>query len=303
MDNKNSILKKYTVCEEHAGWTLESYLKDVLKISARARQKLFYSRTVYLNGKSSHSKRILKAGDIVGVREFFDTNYGVTPEKGSVDVLYEDKDVIVLNKPLGLLVHPAGQTTNGTLANYLAYYFKQKQEMITVRPLHRLDRDTTGCVLFAKSAKAQTVLEAELANGDLHRRYEALVIGNREKLAKLYPEGCIELPIGRDPFKPNRRKVMENGQMAITCFKIIKDIGDKLLLEIELKTGKTHQIRVHFSHIGFPLVGDRMYGKASKLIGRQALHAKYIEFKHPITRKTIKVVAPEPEDFKACINI
>lgn len=294
---KNSILKKYTVAAEQEGLTLENYLKDVLKISARTRQKLFYTRTVYLNGKNSHSKHTLKLGDIVGVREFFDTNYGVTPEKGIVDVLYEDKDVIVLNKPSGLLVHPAGKTTKGTLANFLAYYFQQKQEMITIRPLHRLDRDTTGCVLFAKSAKAQTILETELANSIIHRRYEALVMGNGEKLLQLYPKCCIELPIGRDPLKANRRKVVESGQLAITCFRIIKALGAKLLLEIELKTGKTHQIRVHFSHIGFPLVGDKMYGTASNLIRRQALHAKYIEFKHPVTGKTIEVVAPEPDDF------
>lgn len=304
MENKgkNSILKKYTVNDEQAGMTLELYLKDVLKVSARARQKLFFTKTVYLNGKSSHSQHKIKAGDTVGVREFLDTNYGVTPEKGNVEVLYEDADVIVVNKPAGILVHPTGQTKAGTLANFLAYYFKQKHEMFTIRPLHRLDRDTTGCVLFAKSAKAQTVLEKELAEGNIHRRYEALVVGKSEKLLQLYPDGRINLGIGRDPFKPNQRRVTEAGQPAVTNFKLLESIGNNLLLELELETGKTHQIRVHLSYIGFPVVGDKMYGTASRLIKRQALHAKYLEFKHPVTGARLEIVAPRPKDFVNAIN-
>lgn len=300
---KNSILKKYTVTEAQNGLTLESYLKDILKISVRARQKLFFSKTVYLNGKSSHSKHTVKAGDTIGVREFLDMNYGVTPEKADIEVLYEDADVIVLNKPAGILVHPTGQTKTGTLANHLAYYFQQKKEVVTIRPLHRLDRDTTGCVLFAKSAKAQAILEKELAEGDIHRSYEALVSGSSEKLMQLYPDGCINLPIGRHPSKPNQRIVTEKGQTAITCFKISEDLGTHLLLALELKTGKTHQIRVHLSHIGFPVLGDKMYGSASKLIKHQALHAKYLEFKQPVTGKNIKVEASRPKEFINAINI
>lgn len=300
---KNSILKKYTVTEAQNGLTLESYLKDILKFSVRARQKLFFSKTVYLNGKSSHSKHTVKAGDTIGVREFLDMNYGVTPEKADIEVLYEDADVIVLNKPAGILVHPTGQTKTGTLANHLAYYFQQKKEVVTIRPLHRLDRDTTGCVLFAKSAKAQAILEKELAEGDIHRSYEALVSGSSEKLMQLYPDGCINLPIGRHPSKPNQRIVTEKGQTAITCFKISEDLGTHLLLALELKTGKTHQIRVHLSHIGFPVLGDKMYGSASKLIKHQALHAKYLEFKQPVTGKNIKVEASRPKEFINAINI
>lgn len=300
---KNSIFKKYTVTEEHTGLTLDSYLKDVLKISARARQKLFFSKTVYLNGKSSHSKHTVKAGDTVGVRKFLDMNYGVTPEKAAIEVLYEDADVIVLNKPAGILVHPSGQTKTGTLANHLAYYFQQKKEMVTIRPLHRLDRDTTGCVLFAKSAKAQAMLEQELAVGNIHRSYEALVVGKYEKIMQLYPDGCINLPIGRHPSKPNQRIVTEKGQNAVTCFKINENWGEHLLLELELKTGKTHQIRVHLSHIGFPVLGDKMYGTASKFIKHQALHAKHLEFIQPVTGKCIKVDAPRPIELANAISM
>lgn len=299
---KNSVLKKYIVEEAYAGLTLESYLKDVLKVSSRQRQKLFFSKTVYLNGRTAHSKHTVKAGDSIGVRQFMDTSYGAVPEKGPVEVLYEDIDVIVLNKPTGILVHPTGQTTSGTLANFLAYYFKQNDEMVTIRPLHRLDRDTTGCVLFAKSAKAQHILEEQMARGEIRRRYEALVTGKAENLQRLYPEGCISLPIGRDPLRANQRRVTEKGQPAVTNFKLVESLGSYLLLELELETGRTHQIRVHLGYIGFPVVGDRMYGTSSKLIKRQALHAKYLEFKHPMTGYSIMVNAPRPEDFENAVK-
>lgn len=304
MDNKgkNSILKKFTVEDTHAGKTLEEYLKEVLKVTARQRQKLFFNKTVYLNGRTSHSKRILKAGDTVGMREFLDTGYGVTSEKGVVEVLYEDNEVIVLNKPAGVLVHPTGQTKNGTLANHLAYYFKSKKQMVTIRPLHRLDRDTTGCVLFAKSAKTQNLLEQEMAAGSIHRHYEAIVVSNGKSLNKLYPEGRIDLPIGKDPFKPNKRKVTEKGQAAVTLFKVVETMRDKLLVELELETGRTHQIRVHLSYVGFPVLGDRMYGTASRLLKRQALHAKYLKFKHPVTGAMVVVNAPRPKDFESVLK-
>lgn len=302
-NTKNSILKKYTVAEAESGLTLEQYLKDVLKVAARRRQKLFFSKTVYLNGRSAHSKQLVKAGDTVGVREFLDTSYGVTPEQGAIEVLYEDDAVVVLNKPAGLLVHPTGQTKTGTLANRLAYYFKAQGKTVTIRPLHRLDRDTSGCVLFAKTAKVQKLLEQELALGNIHRRYEALVVSNGKRLEELCPEGRIELPIGRDPFKPNQRRVTEKGQAAVTCFKVMETLGDKLLLELELETGRTHQIRVHLGYLGFPVLGDRMYGTSSRLIKRQALHARYLKFKHPVTGEEVAVTAPRPQDFANAISL
>ena len=133
---KNSSLKKYIVAARYDGMELEQYLKEVMSVSARQRQKLFFSRGVYVNGSSAHTKRLLKAGDMVAIRQFKDTGYGVVPEEGAVEVLYEDNEVIVLNKPAGMLVHPAGQTGSGTLANYLAHYFKVKGQMVTIRPLH-----------------------------------------------------------------------------------------------------------------------------------------------------------------------
>ena len=299
---KNSSLKKYIVADRYDGMALEEYLKTVMEVSARQRQKLFFSRGVYVNGVSAHTKRALKAGDMVAIRQFKDTSYGVTPEEGNLDIIYEDNDVIVVNKPAGILVHPAGCTESGTLANYLAGYFKQKKQIVTIRPVHRLDRDTTGCVLFAKSGKLQTTLEKMLAEGKIHRRYEAVIVGAGSKLAEECPQGIIEAPIAKDVFRPNRRVVASGGQRAVTHFQVLKEGQSFSILSLWLETGRTHQIRVHLAHSGYPVVGDKMYGRADKSLGRQALHAAALEFIHPLTGEKLKLRAKRPEDFQHLID-
>lgn len=299
---KNSSLKKYIVADRYDGMALEEYLKTVMEVSARQRQKLFFSRGVYVNGVSAHTKQALKAGDMVAIRQFKDTSYGVTPEEGNLDIIYEDNDVIVVNKPAGILVHPAGRTESGTLANYLAGYFKQKKQIVTIRPVHRLDRDTTGCVLFAKSGKMQTTLEKMLAEGKIHRSYEAVIVGAGSKLAEECPQGIIEAPIAKDVFRPNRRVVALGGQRAVTHFQVLKKGQSFSLLSLWLETGRTHQIRVHLAYSGYPVVGDKMYGRADKSLGRQALHAAALEFIHPLTGEKLKLRAKRPEDFQHLVD-
>lgn len=299
---KNSSLKKYIVADRYDGMALEEYLKTVMEVSARQRQKLFFSRGVYVNGVSAHTKRALKAGDMVAIRQFKDTSYGVTPEEGNLDIIYEDNDVIVVNKPAGILVHPAGRTESGTLANYLAGYFKQKKQIVTIRPVHRLDRDTTGCVLFAKSGKLQTTLEKMLAEGKIHRSYEAVIVGAGSKLAEEWPQGIIEAPIAKDVFRLNRRVVASGGQRAVTHFQVLKEGQSFSLLSLWLETGRTHQIRVHLAYSGYPVVGDKMYGRADKSLGRQALHAAALEFIHPLTGEKLKLRAKRPEDFQHLVD-
>lgn len=289
-------MNKYTINKEFEGITLEEYLKNKLEISARNRQKLFHSSGVMVNGKKAFSKRILKENDVVSVKVQRDKDYGVIPEKGNVEIIYEDDYVIALNKPAGILVHPAGQTTKGTLANYLAGYFQEKKQIITIRPLHRLDRDTSGIVLFAKSAEIQKKLTEAFAENKIHRQYIALVTGElKEK------EGRIEAPIGKDKRNPNRRKISADGQRAITNYKLLKTVeinSEKIsLAELRLETGRTHQIRVHMAHLGNPVLGDKMYGRISRFIKRQALHASEMKFVNPIIDKIIKITAPIPNDF------
>ena len=299
---KNSSLKKYIVADRYAGMILEEYLKNVMEVSARQRQKLFFSRGVYVNGVSAHTKRLLKAGDMVAIRQFKDNNYGVVPEEGAIDIIYEDNEIIVLNKPAGILVHPAGRTESGTLANYLAGYFKQKKQVVTIRPVHRLDRDTTGCILFAKSGRVQTVLEKMLATGKIHRSYEAVIVGDGKQLLKEFPEGVIDAPIAKDVFRPNRRVVSAGGQRAVTHFYVEKTGARLSLLSLWLETGRTHQIRVHLAHSGYPVAGDRLYGRAEPCLARQALHAASLELIHPVTGEKLKLAAKRPEDFARLVE-
>ena len=293
-------LKKYIVAEKYADMTVEDYLKSVVKISSRTRQRLFRSKNVFLNGSPVHTKRKLKGNDMVAVRTLSDSNYGVVPQIGPVDILYEDEAVVVLNKSAGMLVHPAGQTNNFTLANYLAGYYKEKGQVITIRPIHRLDRDTTGCVLFAKSSEYQTKLENQLKCGTIHRKYVALIMGTG--IEKDFPDGCINKNIGRVPGKPNRRQADDKGKTAITHFSLMERLDQYSLLELWLETGRTHQIRVHMSYAGYPVVGDKMYGTPSRLIGRQALHASEIQFCHPVSGEIVTVVASMPMDMKECMK-
>lgn len=282
---------------EHQGLTVEYYLKNILQYSGRKVQKLTRLRGIQLNNKTVFLQKKLKAGEILSVLVLEDQSYGVLPEKGSLEILYEDSKVIVLNKPPNILVHPAGKTTDGTMANYLAYYFQQKGEVLKIRPLHRLDRDTSGCVVFAKDAQTQTILEKQLQSGILKRSYYALVEGVIEP-----GEGAIDAPIGRHSSMPNRRQVTEDGERAVTYYRTLKQIVVEglrkiSLLELKLETGRTHQIRVHLAHLGYPVIGDRMYGKASSLISRQALHAESISYTEPNSSKEIIIKAPIPPDF------
>lgn len=299
---KNSSLKKYIVADRYDGMILEEYLKNVMAVSARQRQKLFFSRGVYVNGVSAHTKRLLKAGDMVAIRQFKDNNYGVVPEEGNIDIIYEDNEIIVLNKPAGILVHPAGRTESGTLANYLAWYFKQKKQVVTIRPVHRLDRDTTGCILFAKSGRVQAVLEKMLSAGKIHRGYEAVIVGDGRQLLQEFPEGVIDAPIAKDAFRQNRRVVSAGGQRAVTHFQVEKAGARLSLLSLWLETGRTHQIRVHLAHSGYPVAGDRLYGKAEPHLARQALHAASLELVHPTTGARMKLSAPRPADFAQLVE-
>ncbi|KGK88159.1 pseudouridine synthase [Desulfosporosinus sp. HMP52] len=284
--------KTYLVTEEHQGLTVESYLKQIHMYSGRKIQKLTRLKGIMQNNKAVFLQKKVKGGDVLRILSLEDSSYGVEPESGSIEVLYEDNYLIVLNKPSGLLVHPTGQTSSGTLSNYLAFYFQQQEVICTIRPIHRLDRETSGCIVFAKDSRTQTILETFLKDGSLKRTYQALVQGIVDP-----PSGTINAPIGSHPTKPNRRAVNLKGDPAITHYKTVQGLSNASLLELTLETGRTHQIRVHLTHLGYPIIGDRMYGKASNLINGQALHAISVHFSHPVEQHEITVQAPAPTNF------
>lgn len=287
----------YKVAEEHAGLTVEKYLKDILQYSGRKIQKLTRRKGILLNGKTVFLQKKVKATDTLSVALLEDTTYGVQPEKGVLEILYEDEYLIILNKPPQQLVHPTGRTTSGTLANYLAYYLKERGQLTTIRPVHRLDRETTGCVIFAKDSRSQFILEQQLKEGTLKRTYWALVKGIISP-----PSGTINAPIGPHPTLPNRRAITPQGEQAITHYRTINTFEDISLLELSLETGRTHQIRLHLTHRGYPIIGDQMYGVRSPLIKRQALHATSISFINLPDNQTLTVQAPLPKDFAQVLD-
>lgn len=288
----------HKILEEHAGLTVEAYLKQILGHSGRKLQKLTRQKGILINNRPAFLQKQLKANDRLRVLVLEDTSYGVQPEPGDIDILYEDEHLLVVNKPAYQLVHPTGQTTGGTLANYMAYHLAERGTVSTIRPVHRLDRETSGCVIFAKDAHSQFQLEQQLKERTLKRTYQALVKGIIQP-----PAGTIDAPIGPHPTLPNRRAVSPHGEEAVTHYQTTRTFSDAALLEVNLDTGRTHQIRVHLAHLGHPLIGDRMYGLRSPLISRQALHAAAVSFSGLSDNNPITVTAPLPADFTRLLDL
>lgn len=286
------VFRTHIVTKDQSGFTIETLLKQELHYSGRKLQKLTRQKGLFLNKKAAFLKKQVKENDVLRILLSADADYGVLPEEGALTICYEDDNLFVLNKPPFQLVHPTGWTTAGTLANHLAWHLQKRGVTITMRPVHRLDRDTSGCILFAKNDQSQFILEQQLKSGRLKRTYTALVHGVVQPAS-----GTIDAPIGEHPDHPNRRWVVTQGERAITHYKTIETLSNASLLEVILETGRTHQIRVHLAHLGHPVIGDTMYGLSSPLINRQALHAGAIIFQKPGDEQTITVTAPLPDDF------
>lgn len=287
----------YTIDIASVGLTVETYLKQTLHYSGRKIQKLTRLKGLFLNGKPAYLQRKIKEHDILRVLVPEDISYGVEPEQGTVTILYEDDQMVVVDKPPNVLVHPTGQTKSGTLSNHLAYVFKQRGITATIRPLHRLDKNTSGCVAFAKDSHSQHLLEQQLKGDIFKRTYQALVKGIVTPAT-----ATISAPIGAHPFLPNRRSICEQGETAITHYRTIRQLNGYTLLEIELGTGRTHQIRVHLAHVGYPILGDAMYGTKSSLINRQALHAAQVAFHRLTDDREITINASLPDDFLQAVK-
>lgn len=282
----------YTITDEYKDLTVEAYLKQVLQYSGRRIQKLTRQKGFLLNRKPSFLLKKLKPGDVLQVIIAGSESGGAKPEQGDAEILYEDEFILVANKPPRQLVHPAGQTMGGTLANFLAFHLRQRNLPGNPHAVHRLDRDTSGCVLFAKDSRSQYIMSQQLSAGQLSRKYLALVSGI------VTPEsGTINAPVGPHPSLPNRRVICEQGEPAVTHYRLVRTFSDASLLELALETGRTHQIRVHLAHLGHPIIGDGMYGTRVSWMPRQALHANSISFEHIETKAKLTVNAPLPADF------
>lgn len=266
---------------------------EKMLISHRQIQKLTRMRGIVVNRRIAHLKMKLKAGDMLRVELFGREEYGVIPEEIPLDILYEDDDILVVNKAAGLSVHPNKPNQLHTLANGIAYYYQQQGIAAKVRHIHRLDKDTSGTLLLAKHAYAQAILDKDLRERKIHRQYYAVVHGRMEE-----EHGTYCFPIARDPRHGTRRMVSPNGETAITHYHCLATKGEYSLVECKLETGRTHQIRVHFRHAGHPLVGDGLYGGDPTLFPRQALHAFTIQFQHPMDGRQMQIDAPIPSDLQ-----
>ena len=296
-----SILEK-KVEEKYDGIVIREFLKEELELSSRLIRRAAIEKRIFVNKEAVRMRKILHTGDLVEIKLQREESQNITPEKMDLDIVYEDEDILVLNKPPYTVVHPTRGYPTGTLANGILYYFNETKQNCIVRLVSRLDMDTSGLIIIAKNQYAHMALSKEMQLNHLEKRYLAVVHGHLEQ-----EEGTIDLPI----FKPEneesifKRIVDERGQRSITHYKVVKKFKNADLVECLLETGRTHQIRVHLSHLGHPIYGDTLYGygeEEKELIPRQALHAYGLDFKSPRTKEQLSLRAELPEDILKLIE-
>lgn len=273
-----------------------SNVKEVLKaefsMSDRLLLKLKKLDKIYLNGNVTSVNHPVLENDLIECYlDYEEDNSNIVPTEMPLNIIYEDEAYIVVNKPAGIPVHPSMDHYTDSLSNGIAFYFNQIGLKKKIRPVNRLDKDTSGIVIFAKNEYIQECLVRQMKSKEFIKRYIAVVNGNLDNL-----EGTINAPIARKEGSIIERCVSETGDIAITHYKVLKRKPNFDIVECILETGRTHQIRVHFAYLGHSLLGDTLYGTSSNLINRQALHAYEVEFTHPLSKKKVKYITTIPED-------
>lgn len=287
MDNKLTF-----IASNQQELDIKDYLKNIENLSSRLVRKALREGRIFLNKKKVIKKAKVNSNDIIYIYMPKEEHQNIEPEKMKLHIIYEDEDILVINKQPGIVVHPTKRHPNGTLSNGVLYYFKENNEKCIVRLVSRLDMDTSGLILIAKNQFSHMALARDMEKEYFKKMYIAVVHGNMHE-----KQGVIDLPIGRSEEESIKRVVTDKGQNSITKYKVIESLKSGDIVQLELETGRTHQIRVHMSHINHPLYGDSLYGKEEKdYINRQALHAYRLEFPHPRTSEIIKLEAPIPED-------
>ena len=289
--------------EDYTG-RLDKFLADMTGLSRTRLRQMSDGQMILVNGKPAKAGLKLKQGDVVSFEIPQDEEPDVEPEDIPLDILYEDSDIIVINKQKGLVVHPAPGNYTGTLVNALLYHCRDLSGINgVIRPgiVHRIDKDTTGCIVACKNDEAHRSIASQIENKTCHREYLALVSGNIP-----HDEGKIDAPIGRDPKDRQRMTVTDkNSREAVTYFKVVERFRNAVLLRCTLETGRTHQIRVHMKFIGHPVIGDEKYGHKCRIMDTQGqvLHASDLYLRHPATNEEMHFHAPLPAYFEKLLEI
>lgn len=288
---------RYVIDEKTAGYKFIHFLKVDLKMSSRFTKKMARNGLGRINGKRGTNSDILKIGDIIEITLDTEETQDIEAEDIPINIVYEDMDLLIVNKPPFMIVHPTKSHRSGTLGNGIVNYFRSTGQDCIVRFVNRLDRDTSGLVMIAKSQFAHQQMANMLIDNLIEKYYIAIVEGN------VCINDTIDLPIGRPTIESIKREVMEDGQKAITHYEVLSNNNNITSLKVKLETGRTHQIRVHLSHIGHPLLGDILYGNESEYINRQALHAYKLIFKKIRNNELVEITAEVPEDMKKILEM
>lgn len=296
-----SILEKKVENIEE-GTKIREYLKTELGLSTRLIRSASIDKRIFVNDEVVKMNRVLRCGEVIKINLAKDESQDIAPEKMDIEIVYEDDDILVVNKRPFMVVHPTKSYQSGTLANGVINYFMESNQNCIVRLVSRLDMNTSGLIIIAKNQFSHGMLSKAMSENKVNKRYLAIVHGKLEN-----KEGTIDLPIYRPEGIENgtRRVIDERGQRSITHYKVIDTFGDSSLVECKLETGRTHQIRVHLSSLGHPIYGDTLYGygdEEKELIERQALHAYGLDFKSPRSGKELSLNSELPYDMKELLE-
>lgn len=283
----------YIIDEDSAGLRVEQFLRRKRYSGQNLSEIKRMPKSILVNGVHYYMRQELSTGDHLQVRICETQNSEkIPPTKLPLDIIYEDEDLLVLNKPAGMPIHPSLNNYTNSIANALAYYFQSQGKPFIFRCCNRLDRDTSGLTIVSKHLVSGSILSDMTKYREVHREYLAIARGS------ITPsEGTIQAPLGRKEGTIIERTVdWEHGEDAVTHYKVVKEANGHSLVSLRLETGRTHQIRIHMKYLGYPLIGDYLYNPDMEYMTRQALHSHHMEFTHPITGEHMSFTAPLPED-------
>lgn len=283
----------YIIDEDSAGLRVEQFLRRKRYSGQNLSEIKRMPKSILVNGVHYYMRQELSTGDHLQVRICETQNSEkIPPTKLPLDIIYEDEDLLVLNKPAGMPIHPSLNNYTNSMANALAYYFQSQGKPFIFRCCNRLDRDTSGLTIVSKHLVSGSILSGMTKYREVHREYLAIARGSVTP-----SEGTIQAPLGRKEGTIIERTVdWEHGEDAVTHYKVVKEANGHSLVSLRLETGRTHQIRIHMKYLGYPLIGDYLYNPDMEYMTRQALHSHHMEFTHPITGEHMSFTAPLPED-------